>query len=87
VRQEKELMTNTKFEYRSTKQIQMLKCSKFKIAEQSKLVIASVARRSVIASPQGVAISLMRSPRRFAPRDDKKRKDSRVDNTFTTFDV
>jgi len=55
-------MTNSKFEYRNPKQIQMFQCSNIKTVEQNnrviaippkrerRFVIASGARRSVIAS-------------------------------------
>ncbi|MDD5244048.1 MAG: hypothetical protein PHU49_08525 [Syntrophorhabdaceae bacterium] len=61
---------NPKHEYLNPKQIQMFQCSNIKTVEQNNCVIASEARRFVIASPQGVAIPSLRSPRRFAPRDD-----------------
>ncbi|MDD5009851.1 MAG: hypothetical protein PHU49_06400 [Syntrophorhabdaceae bacterium] len=60
-------------------------CSKFKTVEQSNRAIASTEWRSVIASPQGVAIPsfeiatsltlLAMTIKRRTTRDDNKKKD------------
>jgi len=63
-------------------------CSKFKTVEQSNRAIASTEWRSVIASPQGVAIpSFEIATSLTLLAMTIKRRTTHNDNTFRTFDI